>query len=1124
LHRYLNKSKMNFLTNIRTVATYESKLLLRSWFFRIFAALLLLFILSFNSALAFGDGPFWRIRSIASNVPYINLLYVNFVQAIIAVFLASDFMKRDKQLDTSEVFFVHPLSNAAYVFGKIWGNVRIFLVLDLVLMATVALFNMAATGVGIDWPAYAEYFFIITVPALVFIIGLSVFLMLLFRNQAVTFIVLLAYIGLSVFYLKSKFYFLFDYMAYAIPLVKSSVTGFAAPEVIICQRAIYLFAGLGFICITITLFGRLPNSPRSHRPWMALAIASWTASAVLGYRYVDSILDEGRMRTLYTEINNRHVADPKMLVEDYVITLRQHPHSVTAEARLKGTASATAQMFTFCLNPSLVVDSVVAEDGRPLAFSREQQILTVDMGREIGEGEPVGIGIKYGGTIDSRFCYLDIPEKTLTEYASEMMITCGRQFGFITPRYLLLTPETCWYPRPGTTFSNVSPDWQQTYFSWFDLRVTPLPGLTPVSQGEVIAQSDSLSVRFLPESPLQSISLVVGDYRKQSVKSDGIEFAVWHFEGHDYYTPSFDSIADRIPQVLSEQLENLERNHRLDYPFNRIAVVETPAQFASFPHTWSQAQETVQPEIILFPEKAWLFDGMNVRQMRDSERRRGDRQQSVQESQSNSLRQMLNVFTQEQTPSFDRNRAAAANPYFIYPELFNFRFNIYSARWTVANRIVELYLQNRQADRFRAGSFRGINNYEMANLLMAKHSFSSLLADTEYRNIVDYITLQKASQLFARAEMNMGQAAFRDSVFAVLKRNEFSNIRFENLLDTLAAISQTPIEAATADWNSATVLPYFHVERPEIRVVTDRGQETVILSVVMENPSPTDGIVRLNVQTGGGRSGGGRGGGMGGSSTAADPKTNRNIELRAGECKQIVMFLDDLPRSVSVNTLVSENLPNEFTFNADNVLREQRPIVETEGDFTVLPTAFVNLNERIVDNEDSLLFTVSATTAEGLLPRWLHRDDDTQFRYKNLPWFTVNEWLPAINPSLYGKSIRSAMVISGGKGDRTATWNVPIHSAGTYEIYYHLCPAPSRDWRRRNRGDRDRNQKNEYVFRFRYGNAAEDAFLDFSNETGWKKFRDNYYIDADTLSITLTNKGKTENYIVADAVKVVRID
>ena len=43
---------------------------------------------------------------------------------------------------------------------------------------------------------------------------LSIFLMLVLRNQALTFILLLGYIGLTLFYIQDKFYYLFDYMVY----------------------------------------------------------------------------------------------------------------------------------------------------------------------------------------------------------------------------------------------------------------------------------------------------------------------------------------------------------------------------------------------------------------------------------------------------------------------------------------------------------------------------------------------------------------------------------------------------------------------------------------------------------------------------------------------------------------------------------------------------------------------------------------------------------------------------------------------------------------------------------------------------------------------------------------------
>ena len=110
----------------------------------------------------------------------------------------------------------------------------------------VLAFNFMASGVAVDLPAYLVYFFLISIPTLIFIIGLSIFLMLLLKNQALTFILLLGYIGLTLFYIQDKFYYLFDYMVYNLPLFKSTIVGFSNLELILNHRAIYFFAGLGF--------------------------------------------------------------------------------------------------------------------------------------------------------------------------------------------------------------------------------------------------------------------------------------------------------------------------------------------------------------------------------------------------------------------------------------------------------------------------------------------------------------------------------------------------------------------------------------------------------------------------------------------------------------------------------------------------------------------------------------------------------------------------------------------------------------------------------------------------------------------------------------------------------------
>ncbi len=177
------------LINIWNVATYESLTLFRSWFFRIFAIMALLILFGTNMGFFGTNDAQWTFRAIAANLPYINVLFINVAQAIIAVFLASDFLKRDKKLDTTEVIYARPITNGEYVVGKTLGILVLFVGLVLLALVMTLVFNLVRKDVPVEWVAYLYYPLLISIPTLVFILGLSFFMMILFRSQAVTFLI-----------------------------------------------------------------------------------------------------------------------------------------------------------------------------------------------------------------------------------------------------------------------------------------------------------------------------------------------------------------------------------------------------------------------------------------------------------------------------------------------------------------------------------------------------------------------------------------------------------------------------------------------------------------------------------------------------------------------------------------------------------------------------------------------------------------------------------------------------------------------------------------------------------------------------------------------------------------------
>ncbi len=165
------------------------------------------------------------------------------------------------------------------------------------------------------------------------------------------------------------------------------------------------------------------------------------------YNHVVSITQAAKMRQLYTEVNNQYVNRPKMVIDHYDISLDQHPQTISSEVEMRAVALDGAAVFTFCLNPGLTV-SEVTENDKALSFTRDHQILLIDFGREIAQGDSVRFKVKYTGSIYEDFCYLDIPAGLLQEEYAREMFKIDKKYSFQDKNYLLFTPETYWYPRP----------------------------------------------------------------------------------------------------------------------------------------------------------------------------------------------------------------------------------------------------------------------------------------------------------------------------------------------------------------------------------------------------------------------------------------------------------------------------------------------------------------------------------------------------------------------------------------------------------------------------------------------------------------------------------------------------
>ena len=127
---------MNFY-NLKVIATYNSKLLLRSWLFRVFFLLTFCWILLYQ--ILFQANPFVSINNglitLSSFFPYMNAYLFVGLQVIPLVFLVGMFLTKERKLDSMDMVYYRPESNVEYVLGMAAGFAWVF-----IMMAIVSLF------------------------------------------------------------------------------------------------------------------------------------------------------------------------------------------------------------------------------------------------------------------------------------------------------------------------------------------------------------------------------------------------------------------------------------------------------------------------------------------------------------------------------------------------------------------------------------------------------------------------------------------------------------------------------------------------------------------------------------------------------------------------------------------------------------------------------------------------------------------------------------------------------------------------------------------------------------------------------------------------------------------------
>ncbi|MFC1725278.1 hypothetical protein ACFL4T_06600 [candidate division KSB1 bacterium] len=1143
------------LGKIKTIAIYEARTLFRSWFFRIFLLISLLALIFINVALfMLPTTSRWMYFGIPSSIPYLNILLFSIIQSVICMIMASDFLKYDYKLDTTEVIYIRSMTNVDYVFGKVVGIFFVFTALNIIVLLIAFIFNYFFVETSLVPEVYLLYPLIISLPTIVFIIGLTFFVMILIKSQAVTFILLLSYCSIAILFLSQKLNHLFDFTGFYMPLMYSDFTGFSNFTEILSQRGIYFLFGAALIFAAALMLKRLPQSRTMNRVSFVLLILCAAGAISLGNNYITKINSGNDIRTTILDLKKEYENSPVVSIQSCSLDINHTGQliEVTSKLEYSNQTAAGIDKLIFSLNPGLKISKITDKSG-DLKFERDAHLISIQPVSPLKPGDTGSITIQYSGNINEDACYPAIDAELRIQSNRLSFYNLGKNYSFLTPEYVLLTPETNWYPKPGADGGNIYSGTNRMDFIKFDLKVKTKKSLQAISQGN-IQETKPGEFEISPETPLPSISLVIGNYESKSITIDSVTYSLYIKKGHDYFSKYFDQIGEELEKTIKDSKANFENRLELKYPYNRFSIIETPIHFYAYRRYQTQSMETTLPEHVLLPEMAISLSNADFKtflsffgRMRGRGGDRGGRRFEMSPEQMQSMllqrfientflesgsQSMGNMMMQRMQQGTNTGRALntissqeSSSDYSVFPLYYTYTRHFSSERWPMFNTVIEYYLIGKveeQSNMFRR-FFTDLSDQDRANFALTENSLKEILADPDLVENFNEIIKLKSSYLFSIIQGKKDTGDFEAFLKEYLDSIYLNDNPVEDFLDKFEERFGDNLEQHFDAWMNEKNLPAYVVSNLESYEILDNNQTRYQVFFDIKNIEPIDGMVKVEFRTRGGSRGGG-GGRMGGGRMPFEPEGVKVIRLSGNQNKKVGIILDNQPFMMTINTFTSKNLPSMITMNFQNMELKENAI-PFEGEIVLSIDEGTRKSSIIVDNEDPG-FRIESQAKSSFLMNFLNRaaEDDEEYismRFRNFP----KKWKSTIGGNYYGTYRLSAHFIKAGKGNNKVSWNAQMPERGLYDVYFYLSGGRRGGFGMRGGRDRGGQQGRQrestlqdFHFIINHDDGTEEITLDMSNaEDGWFLLG-TFYFSKGRASVELTDESKGR-MVVADAVR-----
>lgn len=1122
---------------VNTIAGYHSKLLRRSWVFKMYVVLTFcctVFLQLFFQSDIVGTCTSPVLASaIPNTVAYLMEMFLIFP----VLFSTCSLWFRYRTGDTTDAIYVRPVSNTEFVLGAMWGIFQVFFGINVIFLLTCSMIHLFGASSPFYIGMYLFYLMTLLVPTLVYLLGLSFAVKSWIGNQALSSLILFCYIVLTVLFLRDYKLGIFDPFAWRFPNMISEVVGHPDLQGYLLRRGCWLLVGCGLIGYSMIGFKRLSNIVGIHRMQGVVASLLLLCGLLLGGLAFSFQQERKILRGEYIETYNKYNDRVKLKLISQDILCEQVGECIVGEScmEVKNEESRSLSDVVLYLNPLLKVTSLTCA-GNELSFKRENQVIVVS--KTLLPGETCELKLGYAGGIDENICYLDVQEDF------------GERYIYLEDRFTLLIPECLWYP---VTVPPVNPESSfhiETNFTNYTLKVVaPRDGMV-ISPGARTMVEDTIV--FKDEHPLPGIFLCIGRYEKAALTVDTIDYELYVFKGHDGGIDRTGNIEKILPAVLSDIKIDIELTKGKRYPFQRFMLVESPLSLSSCYRNERGRSERVQPECVFLPERG---NGIIAFQKMCDDKTGVQKVGAAMEEES-SIEMLFRSFVYSNfIDEYTRSRLDVKNRFFstvlgkeidhfeheknmtdISSLFFDYTMFIRSRDFPVIDIVFKMLLRNENTIKFDGLMPISNSGRQEAIRYFAGNSFEMALADKNISPDFFYELLKVKSEDLRNLMMLAGVSSddFKEFLFGFMERNAFREVEFSRLNEECIEILGIDLERMLSSWYRTSQVPKFIIRDFVTRWIKnspdDQGpgrDSKMQVQFRTYNSSEVDGVVSFfseyyDVSQSGDASPGNK------------KLLQKNFLVEAGVGKEITFVTDQLLTTGAINTNISGNLPNEIRYS----LYPFSSTLDTTESITTLDSSFFysSSDEIIVDNEDPGFHVFDVEKRN----KWFLRSDHSSMKCgnKSIMGVYIPEWTYFIDAGYYGNHIRSGISKTAGKGDAQVEWCVKLPQSGEYEVFAYIYQAVSV----RVLGSTERYQVGGKTIDVgRTGNVVaadaipkqyytvchdegeEEIVIETKGISGWVSLG-RFNFSAGEYKVTLSDKGELNQEIEADAMKWVRCD